>query len=368
VKGRRSVPVVGGGPAGAARGAGGDEPPVGSTTVALIAVQLELTLDALAGGDRLRAHVEAAADAAVAAAGAAEHRLIVFPEACGHLVPLALGPAAARRARTVADALAAVALRRPWLVARGLVAARGRSATGALLHGLAPATEAWMHETFAAIARRHRATVVAGSYLRARGRGIANASPTFGPDGRALALTDKVNLVLYLEDARGGGLGLAPGRPEDVPLLDTPWGRLATLVCYDGFREPHTRGERFVPMVPVVDAAGADVIANPAANPWPWNLGWIHAEPGERLLRADQWRREGLPASLASCRHVRWGVTAHLVARVLDLRFEGVSEILERRGDAAVAIARAPRHDRGGHAVAVVDVAADATAPVRSLA
>ena len=323
-------------------------------TVALIAVQLELTVDALGGGDRLRAHVDAAADAAVAAAPAAPDRLIVFPEATGHLVPLALGPAAARRARGVDQALAAAAVRRPLAVLRGLVAARRPSPTHAVILALAPAADRWMRDTFAAIARRHRATVVAGSHLRARPDGsIANSSYTFDPEGRLVATTDKVNLVPFLEDRRGG-LGLAGGDAAEVPVVDCGWGRLATLICYDGFTEPHTQGERFTPVAPVVDAAGADVIANPAANPWPWRLGWIHAEPGEHLLRCDQWRREGLPASLAALRHARWGVTAHLVARVLDLRFEGTSEILRRDGDAVTTLARADHHDRGGHLAAVI--------------
>jgi predicted amidohydrolase len=318
--------------------------------LAIVAVQLELDLDALASGAALRARIDDAAAAALAAAAPAAHRLLVFPEALGHLAPLALGPAAARRARTVDDALAAAALRRPWSVARGLLGARTPSPTHAVLHALAPDADRWMRDTFAALARRHAATVVAGSHLRIRGDGsIANSSFTFDPAGRLVATTDKVNLVPGLEDRRRGGLGLSRGDPGAVPVVEAGWGRLATLICYDGFAEPHTRHERFARVAPRLDAAGVDVIANPAANPWPWHQGWIHAEPDEHLLRAEQWQREGLPATLQTLRHCRWGVTAHLVARVLDLRFEGASEILRRDGDRVVAVARAPHHDRGGH-------------------
>lgn len=332
--------------------------------VALIAVQVELTLETLESGARLRAHLDRVTDAAVAAAGPAEHRLIVFPEVLGHLVPLALGPAAARQARTLDDALAAAALRRPWSVARGFFGARTPSPTHAVILALAPDADRWMRETFAAIARRHRAYVVAGSYLRVRtDGGITNASFTFDPTGRLVATTDKVNLVPYMEDRSKGGLGLTRGDVDAVPVVEAPWGRLATLVCYDGFREPHTHHERFQPVAPRIDRLGVDVIANPAANPWPWELGWVHADPGEHLLRCEQWRREGLPATLAELAHVRYGVTAHLVAQVLDLRFEGVSEILRRDGDRVTAIARAEHHDRGGHAVAVVELGAAARAP-----
>lgn len=338
----------------------------GANGTALIAVQLELTPAALDGGDALARHVEDAAGAAVAAAPAAAHRLLVFPEATGHLVPLALGPAAARRARTLADAMAALALRRPARVARGALAARGRSLGHAVLHAVLPAADAWMRQAFAAIARRHAATVVAGSHLCVTAGGVVNRSYTFAPDGQLVATTDKVNLVPFVEDDREGGLGLRAGDPARVPVVDCGWGRLATVICYDGFCEPHTEGERWQPVVPRVDAAGADVLANPAANPWPWQLGWLHAAPGERVLRHEQWRREGLPASLARCAHARWGVTAHLVARVLDLRFEGASEILRRDGDGVHVVARADAHARGGSVAALADVGARAAPAARA--
>ena len=107
------------------------------------------------------------------------------------------------------------------------------------------------------------------------------------------------------------------------------------------------------------------MVANPAANPWPWHERVAAAEPAaastpaavgapDAPSRASQWQREGLPATLAAGPFARFGVTAHLVGRVLDLRFDGVSEILERDG----AEVRAPRARdgprRGRHVVASV--------------
>ncbi len=83
------------------------------------------------------------------------------------------------------------------------------------------------------------------------------------------------------------------------------------------------------------------MIANPAANPWDWNGPWFFAEPGEEILRCDQWRTEGLPATLGDLHRVRYGITAHLCGQILDQRFEGVSEVLERRDGEIVALARA---------------------------
>jgi len=328
--------------------------------VALIAVQLELGPDAVAGADAFARWIEDAAAAAVARAPNAGHRLIVFPEATGHVAPLALAPAAARRQPTIDRALAVAAVRHPLAVVRAAIDTGGvrHGALGALL----PDADRLVARVFAQVARRHRAHVVAGSHLALRdGHAIVNRSYTFDPTGRRIATTDKVNLVPWLEDARPGGLGLGRGAPQAVPVVEAPWGRLATLICYDGFREPHTHGERWVAVGPRVDDAGVDVIANPAANPWPWQGPWVHADPGEDILRCDQWRTEGLPATLAGLRHARWGVTAHLVGRVLDQHFEGQSEILRRDGDTVTVVARCPDPHRGDACAALASLGADAT-------
>ena len=100
------------------------------------------------------------------------------------------------------------------------------------------------------------------------------------------------------------------------------------------------------------------IVANPAANPWPWHERWPppglpSATPAES--REAQWQREGLPASLAEWQFARWGVTAQLVGQLLDLHFDGRSEILERDGDSVRRLARAERADRGCHVCATVD-------------
>jgi predicted amidohydrolase len=329
--------------------------------VALIAVQLEVDAGVLASGERYREHVESAAACAIEEAGRADARFVVFPELAGHLALLALAPAPAHRARTLATALAAAAVRRPLDVLRGVATARTLAPKSAVLSALAPDGERYWRSVFGPLARRHAAYVVAGSCLRLLPDGdLTNASLLFAPDGRCIAVTDKVNLVPGMEDGAPGGLGLARGAAERLPLVETAFGRVCTLVCYDGFAEPHTSLERFVPIGPEVAArGGVTVAANPAANPWRWDEPWpprqlaggLERAPG---TRADQWCREGLRASLAASAFARFGVTAHLVGHVLDLHFDGCSEILEREDDAVRVLARAPHHDTGGHVVAVV--------------
>jgi len=107
---------------------------------------------------------------------------------------------------------------------------------------------------------------------------------------------------------------------------------------------------------PVVDARGASIVAHPAANPWPWNERWIFAEEGERQLRSEQWRSEGIEAQLSAGRFesVRYAVTAHLLGGVFDNRFEGRSQILERTAHGARVVAEATRADASRDAEEVV--------------
>jgi len=327
---------------------------------ALIAVQLEVDAAVLATAEAYRRHLDESAVRAVTAAGAADVRLVVFPEISGHLALLALAPPQAHRAKSLGAALAAAAVRRPLDVLRGVVSARTLHPRHAVLAALAPDGERFWRSVFGPLARRHAAYIVAGSHLRLSASGdLTNASLLFAPDGRCVAITDKVNLVPGLEDAAPKALGLARGELDRLPITDTPLGRIATLICYDGFHTPHTSVERFVPMGPVLEArGGVAVVANPAANPWPWTGPWppssLDAPAHHYATRAEQWQREGLPGSLARSPFARWGVTAHLVGNVLDLSFDGVSEILETGPEGIHVLARAPWPDRGGHIVATV--------------
>jgi predicted amidohydrolase len=326
------------------------------TSAALVAVQLQIGPDVLSSPDAYRQHIAGATSRALAAAGATDARLLVFPEITGHLALYALAPPAARKAKTLGAALAASAVRRPLDVLRGVASTRLLDPKHAVLAALAPDGERYWKSVFGPLAREHRAYVVAGSYLRLAPDGeLHNASLLFSPEGRLVATTDKVNLVPGMEDGARKGLALARG-DANIPIVDTPLGRLATLICYDGFREPHTKNERFVEMpARLLERNGVDIVANPAANPWPWLERWKYADEGETQSRAEQWNAEGLCGSLRRHPFAHYGITAHLVGSVLDLQFDGQSEVVERTSSGEVSVlARAESHDRGGHAIAHV--------------
>lgn len=152
-----------------------------------------------------------------------------------------------------------------------------------------------------------------------------NTSYTFTPEGNCVAAARKANLVPSWED----GLHLSPGRPEDLTVLQTPFGKLATLIGYDGFAQPHTRDEPwFVPCAQYLDAMRVDVLAHPA----------IHAGPWARSAQDERWRHEGLPAQLRTLQNVRYVVSAQQVGSLLGGTFEAASHILERTASGDVRV------------------------------
>jgi len=313
------------------------------TRAALVAIQLEIGSGVLASPEAYRRHLEASVTPAVAAgAREADARLLVMPEIAGHLALYALAPPLARKAKTLAAALAASAVRRPLDVLRGVATTRLLDPKHAVIAALAPDGERFWKSVFGPLAREHRAYIVAGSFLRLAPDGeLHNASLLFAPDGKLVATTDKVNLLPGIEDGAKHGLALARGS-HDTPITETSLGRIATLIGYDGFAAPFTRHERFVPLGGRLgERGGVTVVAHPSANPRPW------AE------RAAAWESDGLRATLRGIpAPARLGVTAHLVGRVVDLAFEGVSEIAE----GARVLSHATCHDRGQAVPALVDL------------
>ena len=285
----------------------------------LIAIELAIDEAVLASGEAYRQHLEQAAEAAVTTRASDSARVIVFPELAGHLALYALAGPAAHKAKTVAGALAAAAVRKPLEVLRGFTQMRRLDGRHAVLSALAPDGEKWWKSVFAPLAKKLDAYVVAGSHLRLGLDGeLTNASLLFAPSGELVAVTDKVNLNPGVEDAARGGLGLARGKLDALVVTPTAFGSLATLIGYDAATEPRSPNERFVSLPQhLARRGGVTVLANPAMD-----------------------LPEGLEMTLEVETCARFGVTARLAGAVLDLSFEGGSVILERVGPEVRVLAR----------------------------
>ena len=332
-------------------------------TVELAACQVHVTVDDYASEDAFAAMLERAGDrldrarAKADGGGFAHPCVAVFPEMIGAFLPIAGRSRLVRGARTTDAALTRVAIRSLPKVIRAMRRSAVFSPKVGFLLAVAPEVRRIYRDSFSAFARRHEAWVVAGSALLPKsalgdtssdfapedGR-IYNTSYAFSPSGEHVGATRKVNLVPTLEDR----LGLSPGDPRDVIPFEAPFGRVATLVCYDGFLIPHTEREpSFTRLGPACDARGASIVAHPAANPWPWDDRWFFADEGERQLRREQWASEGIEAQLRAGRfeRLRYAITAHLLGDVIDNHFEGRSQILERTEAGARILAEASRAD-----------------------
>lgn len=179
-------------------------------------------------------------------------------------------------------------------------------------------------EAFRAVARRTRATVVAGSALlpdvdeeasrRAHliGTRIHNVAYTFAPGGALLGRSRKAFLTPGLESRAG----VARGRVEELPAMRLPWGTLGVAVCLDGWYDG---------VLAHLDAAGVQVVVQPSANAAEWGRPWP-ADP--RLSEGQAWLTRGMNARLQGRVNVRYGLNPMLVGEAFGFRPRGRSSVL----------------------------------------
>jgi predicted amidohydrolase len=353
-----------------------------SRSIELVAVQAFMRLRDYLDEDAFRAKIAGLCERIAAArerdaGGDFRHpAVVVFPEHIGTFL-VAAGYADLVRASDDVDALLRrVVLHRPWRLLTSMARHRTLSPSAAVLLAESGKMHAVYRAAFADAARRLRATVVAGSIilpenaagldaetLRPRGNRLFNLSYTFDPTGRCVNVTRKVHLVPTLEDT----LPLTGGDADALRPIETACGKLGVMICYDGFAEPHTAREPgFRALGPQFAAAGVEIIAQPSANPWPWNERWVFCDAGEDQLRREQWLREGLFSQLPRMPGVRYAVNPQLVADVLGNRFDGRSYVFGRDagGDATI-LAAAARDDLdpASEEIVLARVPAAGTAP-----
>ena len=322
--------------------------------IELIAVQPFMSLDDYRDAEAFTAKIAALTERVAAARARDPHgefqhpALVVFPEHIGTFLSIAGYGELARSGDDVDAVLRRVVSRRPLRFLSALLRHRTYSPAAAVLLAESPKMHAIYRATFQAAARRLRATVVAGSIilpdnalgldadqLRPAASRLYNLAYTFAADGRCVNVTRKVHLVPTLEDS----LPLVPGSAAALAPIDSPCGRIGVMICYDGFREPHTGGEpTFCALGSRLAAAGVEIVAQPSANPWPWDEAWVFADPGESQLRREQWLSEGLFSQLPAMSGVRYAVNPQLIGALLGSRFDGRSYVFERAPDGKVTI------------------------------
>jgi predicted amidohydrolase len=253
------------------------------------------------------------------------------------LVALGEGEAAIRADR-VADASRILALRHLPRFVLALAAARGTDrATDAVFRLKAGTMAAAYQEAFGGLARRHGITIVAGSLVLPRpsvrsgrivpGPGpLEGASAIFGPDGRPHDLLARKCFPTAQERP-----WMAAADVADLPVFETPAGRLGVLVCADSWYPAcwlHLRDLE------------ADIVAVPSHVPseelWrgPW-LGYSGAlapadvDPADvgAISEAGAWRTYAMAGRISKS-GARAGMTVLLRGRFWDIGTGGRTTVV----------------------------------------
>lgn len=159
--------------------------------------------------------------------------------------------------------------------------------------------------TFQTAAQRFRVYIVAGSvpmtFPEAPGQ-VFNTCCLFSPDGRMHIMARKVHLV----DLEGPQcLDFSAGSPDSYRTFDLGWARIGCIVCADAWDAAIARR--------LVDE-GAQVLIQVSANPALWTVA-----------EQKKWAA-GLFARVQELGV--YGVTCMAVGRLLDVPFEGQTQIL----------------------------------------
>jgi len=191
-------------------------------------------------------------------------------------------------------------------------------------------TERAYVETFSSLAREYGVYLAAGSIAlppmedepSKGGRHIIdeskvyNTSYLFSPRGVCLRRVPKVNMTEPFENRLFDG---GP-RSELVPV-DTPLGRVGTLVCWDGFHQT---------LVEHYDALGVDILLKPSYNQHPWDGPCSYGAP---CKEGENWLRTGCPSIIQGRENIRYGVNAMMVGAVFeDMLAEGLSSVSRNTG------------------------------------
>jgi len=294
---------------------------------------------------RVKGYLEAARDQG----WLGDRTVVVYPEHLGTWLVVMDEPVAVHRADTAARALRRLALAHPLSLlhhwarspaasyhsatsqpARLAKRARWRAARAAFTLK-APRMAEVYHRVFSELARIYHVTIVAGSIVLPEprlhggalvaGRGpLANVSVIYRYDGAAVALARQVFV--------GGPHSalVSPGRLEDVPVLNTPAGRLGVLLGADSWHPQaydHLRSRR-VEVLAVLSYCRPD---GAWEAPWRGYNGTpapatVNPDDVGNLTGREAWAKYGAATCLATC-GASAGVNVFLRGRLWDLGSDG---------------------------------------------
>jgi len=300
---------------------------------ALVAIQPWLEQAHYQSADALQARLGAYLAEARGAGALPEGSIVVFPEHVGTWLVAAGAPAASFDAATTTQAMTGLILQRPidFLLSYLASDETDRAAAAVFrMRGHAMAED--YQRVFSGLARDYGVTIAAGSIvlpdprvehgvLMAGTGPLYNMAAVFGPDG-----TLAPDLVRKSHPIPSETGFTAAWPASELPVFETPLGRLAVLVCADSWHPD---------LYEQVDAHDADIVAVPAflqpSSVWnaPWHgytTGWpddADRADENRLSEGEAWERYSSGRIRQS--NAQYGATAYLRGSLWDLGSDGAN-------------------------------------------
>ncbi len=220
-------------------------------------------------------------------------------------------------------------------------------------------TERAYVDTFSSLAREH------GVYLAAGSIALPPLEDEPSKGGRHVMDETKVYNISYLFSPRGVCLSRVPkvnmtepfevrvfdsGPKSELVPVDTPLGRVGTLVCWDGFHQT---------LVEHYDAFGVDILLQPSYNQKLWDGRCSYNAPG---TEGENRLRTTCVSMIQGRENIQYGIEAFMVGAVFeDMLAEGLSYVAQNTGRVGASweegvIAMAEKPDAEEIVVATVEV------------
>ncbi len=135
-----------------------------------------------------------------------------------------------------------------------------------------------------------------------------NQTVLFGPDGRIVGRTHKVNLVSLEQE-----FDLAPGSLDDVKVFDLPVGKLGVAISLDAFTASY---------VSRIDQLGAQIVVQNDANDGEWC-----GPGGQGDWQPREWMGSIFGALGSSYPNLRYDVCPMMTGNLYDIPFDGQTTI-----------------------------------------
>ena len=262
----------------------------------------------------------------------------VLPEYLGSWLVILGEKAQAHQAKTIQQAMRPIVLRNMLPFMQELLSAREGNRINASIFRIKAVQMAQAYQAvFSKLAAQYGITIVAGSILLPSpsiqdgvikpGKGaLYNVSAVFKPDGQVHPALSVKSFPIASELPF-----VACGSTGNLPVFDTPAGRLGVLVCADSF---------FPQAYAQMKSLKADLLAVPSFSTGKglWNQSWgdysgaetpADVDPADagRLTEGEAWHKYALLGRIASA-GVKYGVNVFLHGELWDLEAENSPSIL----------------------------------------